>query len=263
MMLVNQNLRFLRHQKGWTQKELAEKLNIKPAVIGAYEEERATPPLPCLLDVVALFGLSLDVFVGRDLSKIPEKEWKEGQYGRGKDVLAITVDDQGRENVELVTQKASAGYLNGHQDPEYIRELPRINFPVLSRNATYRAFEIRGDSMLPIPSGSIVFGEYVDDLSTLKNGTCHILVTKGEGIVFKRLFNFIAEKGCFLLVSDNRQYAPYMVEACEVMEVWKAKGYYTTHFEGIGEDGGVRADHLAREVLTLQEEIKKLRKAMP
>ena len=61
-------------------------------------------------------------------------------------------DEEDRENIELIPQKASAGYLNGYADPEYIREQPRFRLPFLPSNATYRAFEISGDSMLPIKS---------------------------------------------------------------------------------------------------------------
>jgi len=44
--------------------------------------------------------------------------------------------------------------------------------------------------MLPVQPGSIIFGEYVEDVSGIKNGKLYILVTKQDGIVFKRIFNF-------------------------------------------------------------------------
>src|SRR4051812_34826822 len=117
MAIINKNLKFLRAQKGLTQKQLAEKLGLKQAAIGAYEEERATPPLAALLDITKIFGINLDALVSSDLSKVPEKDRKAAP-SRGKDVLAITVDSNNKENVELVSQKASAGYLAGYQDPE-------------------------------------------------------------------------------------------------------------------------------------------------
>src|SRR6186713_1868176 len=104
MTLVNKNLKFLRGRSGWTQKQLAEKLGLKQSVIGSYEEERATPPLSCLLDISQLFQVSLDVLTRLDLSITPEKDWMQPFLGRprSKDVLAITVDSGGHENVELV-----------------------------------------------------------------------------------------------------------------------------------------------------------------
>ena len=76
MPIVNKNLKFLRVQQGLTQKQLAEKLGLKQAAIGAYEEERATPPLASLLDIMKIFNVNLDDLVKYDLSKISEKERK-------------------------------------------------------------------------------------------------------------------------------------------------------------------------------------------
>lgn len=255
MNTVNKNLKFLRLRQGLTQKQFAEKLGLKQSVIGAYEEERATPPLTCLLDISDMFKVSLDALSRKDLSKLSEKEWKSFS---GKEVLAITVDKDDNENIELVSQKASAGYLNGYQDVEYIIDLPKIGLPVLPRNATYRAFEIKGDSMLPIPSGSIVFGEYVESLSSIKNGKLHIIVSQQEGIVFKRVFNFADTRDKLLLVSDNRLYEPYTIKAEDVLEVWAVKAYFSTQFPEV-ESGVLSADHLAHAILKLQEEINRLK----
>lgn len=260
-MFVNKNLKFLRNRQGLTQKQLAEKLGLKQSVIGAYEEERATPPLPCLLEISEMFKVSLDVLTRKDLSRVPEKELKSQQYSRGKEVLAVTVDKADRENIELVTQKASAGYLNGYQDPEFVAELPKIYMPVLPRHATYRAFEIKGDSMLPVQPGSVIFGEYVENLASIKNGKPYILVTKQEGIVFKRIFSFLEAENKLLLISDNRAYQPYSIEADDVLELWSAKGLFTTKFPEIDDkESSVPVDHLAFTVLSLQAEVQRLKK---
>lgn len=228
-MVISKNLKFLRTEHTLTQKQLAEKLGLKQAAIGAYEEERSTPPLSCLLDMAKIFKVNLDVLVNYDISRLPKTEWKSQQFAGKKDILAISVDRDNRENVELVTQKASAGYVAGYQDTEFIKDLPKISLPVLSRNSTYRAFEIQGDSMLPVQPGTLVFGEYVENLKSIKNGKPYILVLK-DGIVFKRIFNFIEGEGKLLLVSDNRLFAPYSLDAEDISEVWKAHGYFTTRF---------------------------------
>lgn len=260
MATVNKNLKFLRAHQGLTQKQLAEKLGLKQAAVGAYEEERSTPPLSCLLDISKIFKVNIDLLVNQDLSRVPEKDWKGKIATRNKEVLAITVDSNNRENVELVTQKASAGYTSGYEDPQFIKELPKISIPVLPRNKTYRAFEIQGDSMLPVQPGSIIFGEYLEDTSSIKNGKLYILVTANDGIVFKRVFNFADDEGKLLLVSDNRMYQPYSVNTGDILEIWGAKAYFSSQFPDAQQNSSVAADQLAHTILSLQEEIRKLKK---
>ncbi len=258
MAIVNKNLKYLRVQQGTTQKQLAEKLGLKQAAIGAYEEERATPPLASLLDIIKIFNVNLDDLVKQDLSRLSEKERRASSSGK-REVLAITVDSNNKENVELVSYKASAGYLSGYQDPEFVKDLPKISMPVLPKNKTYRAFEIQGDSMLPLQPGSIIFGEYVENIGAVKNGKLYILVTKQDGIVFKRVFNFGETDGKFLLVSDNRQYEPYSVDATDVLELWSAKAFFSNQFPDV-QNSSVSMDHLAHTVLELQSEVKRLKK---
>ncbi len=53
--MVDSNLKFLRKKNGLTQAQLAEKLNIKRSLIGAYEEGRAEPRLSTLVNISRLF----------------------------------------------------------------------------------------------------------------------------------------------------------------------------------------------------------------
>lgn len=221
MEIINRNIRHLRKQAVWTQKELAEKLNINFSSIGAYEEFRSIPPIPIAIKIADLFKIDLDTLIRIDLEKTKKKNPVTDKFKKKKDVLAITVDSQNKENVEFVNQKASAGYLTGYNDPEFVQDLPKINLPFLSRNNTYRAFEIIGDSMLPIPSKSIVIGEYLNDLSQIKNGEVYVIITKEEGIVYKMAYNFLKESNGILLVFDNPLFSPYFINFNDIIEVWK------------------------------------------
>ncbi len=254
-MIVNKNLKHLRLRQELTQKQFAETLGLKQSVIGAYEEERATPPLNVLLDVCSRYKISMDVLTRKDLSQLPEKEWRAALAQ--KEVLAITVDASGKENVELVTHKASAGYLAGYQDPEFIAELPKINLPVLPKNKTFRAFEIQGDSMLPVQPGSVLFGEYVERMEEIRNGKPYVLITAQEGIVFKRIFRFDDDAEKLLLVSDNRQYAPYSIATDDVLEIWSVRGYYSSRLPEPEMASASLTEVLALQVLQLQQQVRK------
>ena len=255
MVKLNENIRFVRKQLNLTQDQFAQRLEIKRSLVGAYEEGRAEPRLELLQKMAALAKLSVDLLIGRDISQLKEYEKKSLN---SKEVLVVTVDENNRNNIELVPQKAAAGYLNGYADPEYIKELPRFKLPILNQG-TYRAFEITGDSMLPILPGTIVIGEWVEDFQNLKNGKSYVLVTQREGIVYKRVFNYLQENGKLFLVSDNRQYAPYQIDAGEVIEAWSAKAYISVQFPDVNTKNEMSMEQLAGVVLELQQELQSIK----
>lgn len=254
--MVNQNLRHLRKQNGLTQEELAQKLEIKRSLLGAYEEGRAEPRLLTLVRVAKIFSISLDKLVTEDLQQTqPELPPKHERQEKKLRILSITVDRDGNENIDLVPQKASAGYLNGYADPEYIEELPKFRLPMLGSGGTFRAFEISGDSMLPVQSGTVVVGRYVDDWQEIKDGTPCIIVSQKEGIVFKRIYNKLRREARLSLHSDNVLYAPYEVEADEVLEIWEARAYISTALP----KPEMSLDKLASIVMDLKKEVQQMK----
>jgi transcriptional regulator with XRE-family HTH domain len=255
MIKLNENIRYVRKQLNLTQDQFAQKLDIKRSLVGAYEEGRAEPRLELLQKMAAMAGISVDILIGRELSQLKDYEKKSLT---SKEVLVVTVDEDNRNNIELVPQKAAAGYLNGYADPEYIKELPRFKLPILNQG-TYRAFEITGDSMLPILPGTIVIGEWIEDLHDLKNGKSYVLVTQREGIVYKRIFNYLQDNGKLFLVSDNRQYAPYQIDASEVLEAWGAKAYISVQFPDVNSKNEMSMEQLAGVVMDLQQELQSLK----
>ena len=258
MEKVTSNIRHLRKSAGYTQAQLAEKLDIKRSLVGAYEEGRAEPKLSTLVNVAKIFDVSLDELITADLSDPHYKTANaSAASGGGKlRVLAITVDPDERENIELVPHKASAGYLNGYADPEFIEELPRFRLPTLGAGGTYRAFEISGDSMLPLASGTVIVGRYVEDWSQVKDGTPCIIVSEKEGVVFKRVYNKMHETATLRLHSDNPVYTPYEVHLEDVLEIWEAKSYISSTFP----IADVSLAQLSSIVLDLQKEMQKLKK---
>ncbi|MCB9232836.1 MAG: helix-turn-helix domain-containing protein [Bacteroidia bacterium] len=269
MSLINANIKYLRKQKGLTQEELAQNLEVSRSVIGAYEEGRAEPKLNTMQNIANFFGVSLDQLATLDLSQVAERSIRNTQEaphwevpepstdveGKKLRVLSITVDSNDRENIELVPVKAAAGYLNGYADPEYLEELPRFHLPMLPQGS-YRAFEIKGDSMLPLPSGAIIVGEYVENWRNMRDGEACILVTGSDGIVFKRVYNKLSTEGKLTLKSDNPAYPAYDVSVEDVMEVWRARAYISTSFP----DPELSLTQLAGIVLDLQQEVIKLKK---
>ena len=214
MSYAGKNLRYLRKLRGWTQEEFAIKLRIKRSLIGAYEEERAEPRLEVLELMCSIFKLSLDELLLKDLTVVKGNAYLDQ---RRKLKMASTATGE----IHFVPVKAAAGYLAGYADPEFVDELNTFTLPMLAPGQ-YRAFEIVGDSMMPTPSGSVIVGEKVDALEEVKNSNTYVVLSRNEGIVYKRVMKNNRSRNKITLVSDNPQYEPYHVNADDVLEMWKA-----------------------------------------
>lgn len=258
MSHLTSNLKYLRKESSHTQQSFADLLSVKRSLIGAYEEGRANPNYETLTAIARQFDVSIDALINTDLSKTGGKD----VTGKGLRVLSITVNENDNENIELVPVKAAAGYLGGFGDPDYLKELPRFSLPFLP-TGTYRAFEIKGDSMLPLQPGSIVVGEYVENWKEMKDGLTYIILTKDDGIVYKRVFNNIERNKSLILRSDNPSYPPYDINVNEIMEVWKAKVFISMAGiqPAVHSTGATAVDPSLMEIITkLQTEVDGLKK---
>lgn len=246
MALANQNLKYLRKLRGWTQEEFANKLRIKRSLLGAYEEERAEPRIDVLEVVCDIFKLTLDEILRKDLSD------NKSNYLAKRRAMKLA---SGRPDIPFVPVKAAAGYLAGYADPEFVDELNTFTLPMLS-GGNYRAFEIIGDSMLPTPSGSVIVGEKVDKIDELKNDSACIVVSRHEGIVYKRIQKNGRSKEKVTLVSDNPVYHPYTVRTEDILEMWQAQMVISKANQQQRWDMG----QLANIVSDLQEQVISLKK---
>jgi transcriptional regulator with XRE-family HTH domain len=224
----SQNLQFLRKslEGKVSQEKMADELMIKKSTLGSYESGRAEPRYLDLVKLSAYFDVSIDELLKEDLSvKTPLPKLEEKLR-----ILTTTVSPDNEENIEYVPIKAVAGYVNGYGDLEYISNLPVFNVPFLAKDRKYRVFPIQGDSMLPLREGSLVFAEYVENWKAVKDGTVCIVVTRSEGVVLKKVFNYLAEMNVLVVKSTNEHYAPYPVLGNDIQELWKFVGYYSSKY---------------------------------
>ncbi|MGN7205970.1 XRE family transcriptional regulator [Pedobacter sp. SAFR-022] len=258
MSNISSNLKYLRKKKGMTQQQFADALGIKRSLVGAYEEDRAEPKYDLLKKIADFYEFTIDEFINETIND----KWKPKTKAQGANlrVLSISVDKDDNENIELVPVKASAGYLNGFADPEYIRELPKFQLPIPAlKQGTFRGFEIMGDSMLPIQPGSIVVGEYLENWSEIKPGETYIIISKNEGVVYKRVGNKFKENKELKLISDNKMYDPYTIASDDILEIWKAKAYFTTSLPEATADQSMET--LTQMMAQMQKSLQNLNKS--
>ncbi|RLD37712.1 MAG: DNA-binding protein [Bacteroidetes bacterium] len=262
MSIFSQNIKMLRKRKQFTQDEVAQSLTMKRSTLSGYENEVAHPNMQVLVAFSDYFNVSIDTLIKVELSKLTESQIN--QLERGYDVfikgsklrvLTTTVGDDNEENIELVAEKAKAGYTSGFADPEYIKVLPTFRLPFLSKQKKYRTFQISGDSMLPIPDGAYVTGEYVQNWNTIKDKGAYIILTLDDGIVFKVIENKIKKENKFRLHSLNSIYEPYDLLVTEIREVWRFVNYISSEMPEANEmrqDIVQSIDSLRREVKQMQ-----------
>ncbi len=254
MKRIAKNIQYLRKQRGLSQEAMADELDITRSRIGSYEENRSEPSIDTLIQLSGYFGLPIDVMVKNDLSLTKEKSFIE--LGNHRVLFPIVVNDENEDVIEVVPIKASAGYLNGYADPEYIEQLGQIKLPFIP-TGKHRAFPIKGDSMLPMKEGSWVIGKFMEDFRDISSGRTYVLLTKDDGIVYKRVYIAEEEEGVFLLKSDNKIYEPYPVMISDVLEIWEFTCSIRTEEY---EEGELKVESIMRMLRELQVELEPLRR---
>lgn len=121
----------LRNQRGWTQEELAEKLNVSRQAVSKWERAESSPDTENLIALSALYGVSLDTLLGTGfaaengmppVSPQEEPSPPDGQpaetgivHGDAEDrVLAVLLDDEDYAVLESVQEL-------GDDPPEFVR----------------------------------------------------------------------------------------------------------------------------------------------
>jgi transcriptional regulator with XRE-family HTH domain len=240
---------------GLTQDDVAVALGMKRSTLSGYENAIAQPGIEALVSFSNYFRVAIDTLVRVDLTKLPESQLRQLEKGydvfiKGSNlrVLATTVGQDNLENIELVTEKAKAGYKSGFADPEYISILPTFRLPFLSKQKKYRTFQISGDSMLPIPEGAWVTGVFVQDWNSLRSRDACIILTSEEGIVFKVVENKIKDEGKLILHSLNPAYEPYEIAVIDIREIWQFINYISPEIP----------ENIANTTYQLTQTVKKL-----
>lgn len=164
----------------------------------------------------------------------------------------ISVDEEGNENMLLVDQRAAAGYPQNIQESSWHRKLPVFQIPLPEfRNATYRGFQVEGNSMEPnLRAGEWVLGKAVDSIGYISEGKIHVIVTY-DSVLVKKLYRMANDASKVRLVSINPEYQPIEVEVASIQELWQINSKLTFSLDPNVEN------HLLQELKEAMEELKK------
>jgi phage repressor protein C with HTH and peptisase S24 domain len=163
----------------------------------------------------------------------------------------VTVDSSDKENMVLVNAKAAAGYPQNIQDTSWYRQLPAFDLPIPEfRNATYRGFQVEGDSMLPnLKPGEWVLAKAVEDVKDVNPNKIYVVVLQ-DSVMVKKIERPPNTKQ-LILISLNETYPPYQIEPYQIQELWQVSSKITFGVDATTENG------LLRQLQESMEELKK------
>ncbi len=257
MLNFASNIKYLRNKKAWSQQALADYFDLTRGQVASYEDHRAEPSQQTLIKYSNFFKLPIDALIRHDLTLSKDDVYID--IGTNRVLFPVIISDDNQDTIEVISIKASAGYLSGYDDPEYISELPQMKLPFIP-TGKHRAFPIKGDSMEPwVREGAFVVGKFVESPDYIRDGQTYVVVTHNEGLVYKRLYRNEQNKNVLIFKSDNAFYAPYEVRVEEVIELWE----YTCKIDTQSYDNDdLNLQSIMQMMRSFQVELKDIKKKM-
>ncbi|MBQ4914965.1 LexA family transcriptional regulator [Maribacter sp. MMG018] len=152
----------------------------------------------------------------------------------------VTVDSSENENMVLVNAKAAAGYPQNISDTSWYRQLPAFDLPIPEfRNATYRGFQVEGDSMLPnLHPGEWVLARAIEHIDHVSPNKMYVVVLQ-DSVMVKKIEKR-PNSNNITLVSLNETYPPYDIKPFLIQEIWEVSSKITFNVDASTDSGLLR-----------------------
>ncbi|NCT16863.1 MAG: DNA-binding protein [Flavobacteriaceae bacterium CG_4_8_14_3_um_filter_34_10] len=213
-------LKEIRKENNYSQKSFADLLDV-PSTTADIERGKSKVSGSVVVKLIQNFNINPLWLYGKSKQKFLEKI--------DKDISpkVITINSQQNENILLVSQKAAAGYPQNIQDSQWFEQLPAFDLPLPQyRNATYRGFQVEGDSMMPnIRPMDWVIGRAVTDLRDISDNRVYVIVLKDSLLVKK--IQKLQDMSKVRLISINTEYIPFDVQVNDIQEMWQVNSKLT------------------------------------
>lgn len=224
-MSIAENIKKYRKLRGYTQRDLAKLLNVKPTTISAWEVGRNKPLMDKVEQLSEILNIKKSDIIGEDdMSADILPIYNQLDASRQHKVYTYAqtqLDEQNNINdgntTYITTGRSTAAGLpiDGDSEDALQQQL------VVSRDEIPRGADevitIAGDSMEPdLPKGSKQFVHHqpVPDY----DGQVVVVTIRDEGVTCKKLYR---ENGKIKLVSINEKYDPMIYPADEIKVIGK------------------------------------------
>lgn len=220
----------VRRELGYTQAEFAEILGIKNTTA---DIERGRTKLSgkvvaellkqFKINPLWLFGESDNQYLETSKTSVIPK--------------VVTVDSADRDNMVLVNAKAAAGYPQNISDTSWYQQLPAFDLPIPEfRNATYRGFQVEGDSMLPnLRPGEWVLARAIEHIDHVSANKMYVVVLQ-DSVMVKKIEKR-PNSNNITLVSLNESYPPYDIKPFLIQEIWEVSSKITFNVDATTDNG--------------------------
>lgn len=170
----------------------------------------------------------------------------------------LTVDSQNNDSMVLVNVKAAAGYPSNIQDLDWYESLPAFQIPLPEfRNASYRGFQVQGDSMLPsLRPKEWVLGKAVEKLDYLTNHSICVVVMQ-DSVLVKKVQKH-NENTQLSLISLNPEYPPITIDSHTIQEIWEVQSKLSFDIDNNPENATL--GQIQQSIAALKNEINQLKR---
>ncbi len=240
----------VREEQRYTQQSFAQLLGIGASTIDIERGKTKVPGKAVMLlqkhfkiNPMWLFGESIQQYVNYAGGDVSPK--------------VITITEENEDAIVLVNQKAAAGYPHNIQDVDWYQSLPVFNLPLPQyRNATYRGFQVEGDSMLPnIRPNDWVLGRSVANVMEASDSKIYIIVLH-DSVLVKKLQKITSDPSKIRLISLNPEYLPIEVSVNDIQELWQVNSKLSFGVNEPSESGLLK--QLQESMEELKGQLKKL-----
>ena len=149
----------------------------------------------------------------------------------------VTVDNSDNDNMVMVNAKAAAGYPQNISDTSWYSQLPAFDMPIPEfRNATYRGFQVEGDSMLPnLRPNDWVLARAIEHIDHVSPNKMYVVVLQ-DSVMVKKIERK-PNSNNITLVSLNETYPPYEIKPFQIQEIWEVSSKLTFNVDATTETG--------------------------
>ncbi|MFC6170394.1 XRE family transcriptional regulator [Loigolactobacillus jiayinensis] len=186
---IGENIKQLRIMNGWSQPQLADKLNVTKQTVSNWETGYREPKMGAIQKLSELYGVSMSAVIdglseGTYNVDFSEKESK-GKY---------IPEASSSHTYPFIPAGVAAGSL-AEVEPYLINDIQKIKIPdvMMSNYAGDKnviAMTINGESMNEtIPNGSVILVKRFDSIDDLRNGDIVVFSLDGVDYSVKRFVN--------------------------------------------------------------------------